>query len=81
MIPTGRQIREARALLRLTQSALATKIKLVSSTIIVRAEKCDDEPPITVAQAAAIRSFLEAAGIEFIQDDSSAAVVRLRKST
>lgn len=80
MIPTGRQIREARALLKLTQSALASKIKLVTSTTIERAEKCDGEPAITIAQAAAIRSFLEAAGVEFVAEVDGGACVRLRNA-
>ena len=78
---TGRQIREARTLLGLHRSALATKAKIVTTGTITRAELVDDEPPITIAQAVAIQRTLEAAGVEFIQDNGGAASVRLRKST
>ena len=62
---TGRQIREARSLLKLRRSGLAARVKTVSTTTIIRAEAVDDEPPITFAQAAAIQRVLEAAGAEF----------------
>jgi predicted transcriptional regulator len=81
MIPTGRQIREARTLLGLTRSALATKVRMVTTATITRAEAVYGEPAITIAQAAAIRSFLEAAGIQFTCDDDGDSTVRLRKST
>ena len=75
---TGRQIREARALLGLQRGELAAKVRMISTGTISRAESVDDEPPITVAQAAAIRSFFEAAGIEFDDGNSRPANVRLR---
>ena len=78
---TGRQIREARTLLGLHRSALAAKAKTVTTGTITRAELVDDEPPITIAQAAAIKEALERAGVEFMQDNGGAAGVRLRKST
>ena len=78
---TGRQIREARALLRLQRSELAARVKTVTTATISRAESVDDEPLITIAQAAAIRSFFETAGIEFVQDDDGVAGVSLRKNT
>ena len=81
MTIAGRQIREARALLRLQRNELAAKVRMVSTGTIARAESVDDEPLITTAQAVAIRLFFEAAGIEFNYNDSGAAVVRLRKST
>ena len=81
MTITGRQIREARTLLGLQRNELAAKVKTVTTLTITRAESVDDEPPITTAQAAAIRSFFEAAGIEFVADDDGADGVRLRKST
>ena len=77
---TGRQIREARALLGMQRSELAAKVRMISTTTITRAESVDDDPPITIIQAAAIRSFFEAAGIEFVADDDGATGVRLRKS-
>jgi transcriptional regulator with XRE-family HTH domain len=79
MIPTGRQIREARALLGLTQNALATQVRMVATATITRAELVDGEPPITIAQAAAIRSFFEATGVEFVAEPDGGACVRLRK--
>ena len=81
MTITGRQIREARALLGLQRNALAAKVKTVTTATIARAETVDGEPPITSAQSAGIRSFFEAAGIEFLPEDEDAAGVRLRKST
>lgn len=81
MTLTGRQIREARALLGLTRSDLAAKVRMIATATITRAELVDGEPPITVAQAAAIRSFFEAAGIEFIHSIECATGARLRKST
>jgi ribosome-binding protein aMBF1 (putative translation factor) len=78
---TGRQIREARALLGLQRNALAARVKTVTTATIARAETADGEPPITSAQATDIRSFLETVGIEFLPEDGGAASVRLRKST
>ena len=71
---TGRQIREARSLLRLTQNALASKVRVVSVAAIMRAEVVDDEPPITCAQADALQRVFETAGVEFGPDG-----VRLRE--
>ncbi len=81
MIITGRQIREARTLLGLQRSELAYKTRTVAALTIKRAESVDDEPPITIAQAVAIKRALEAAGVEFTHDKGCAADVRLRKST
>ena len=64
----------------LQRNELAVKVKTVTTATVVRAESVDDELPITIAHAAAIRSFLEAAGIEFVADDDGAIGVRLRKS-
>ena len=75
---TGRQIREARALLGLQRSELAAKVRLIATATVTRAELVDGEPPITVAQAAAIRAFFEAAGIEFVANHGSTGA-RLRK--
>ena len=73
---TGRQIREARALLRLDQSRLVTRAKIVTRATLTRAEAADGEPPITTAQAAAIQQVLELAGIEFVPESGS---VKLRR--
>ncbi len=71
---TGRQIREARALLGLQRNELAARVATVTTATIVRAETVDDEPPITAAQAAVIERALDRAGIEFTPDGP-----RLRK--
>jgi hypothetical protein len=78
---TGRQIREARTLLNLQCNELAAKVKTVATAAIVRAESVHVERLITIAQAAAIRSSLGAAGIEFILEIKGASGVCLRKST
>ena len=78
---TGRQIREARALLGLRRYELAYRARTVATLTVKRAESVDDEPPITIAQAAAIKCALEAAGIEFTLDKGHVPGVRLRKST
>ena len=71
---TGSQIREARALLGLQRNELAARVKSVTTATIARAETVDGEPPITIAQATAIRQTLVAAGIEF-----EGVALRLRK--
>ncbi len=78
---TGRQLREARTLLRLKRSRLAEKVAIVTTREITLAEAVDGQPPITMAQAAAIQSFLQAAGVEFISENSGGPGVRLRKVT
>ncbi len=80
MTLTGRQIREARILLGLQRSELAARVNGVTTATIVRAEAVDDEPPITIAQAATIKRTLETAGVEFLTEDDGRASVRLRKS-
>ena len=62
---TGRQIRQARALLGLSRKQMAAMVKLISRGTIIRAEKVDGEPQLTMPQAAAIRAFIESAGVEF----------------
>ena len=76
MIPTGRQIREARTLLGLTRSVLAYKVKRITTLAIMRAEEAEDESTLTADQAAAIRQTLERLGIEFTSEPPG---VRLRK--
>ena len=75
MTITGRQKREARVLLKLDHSRLATRVKVVTKATIVRAEAVDGEPSIKIAQASAIRGAMERAGIEFLPETGS---VRLR---
>ncbi len=62
---TGRQIREARKLLGLTRSKLATKVRRITTTVIIRAEEVEDEPVAPPSHAIAIRQTLEALGVEF----------------
>ena len=63
------------------RSTLAARVKALTTGTITRAELVDDEPPITIAQAAVIKQTLETVGIEFITESGSAAGVRLRRST
>jgi transcriptional regulator with XRE-family HTH domain len=74
---TGGQIRAARAFLRWTADQLARKAQIGVATVR-RAEFADDEPSITVANAAAIRQALEAAGVEFTNGDAPG--VKLRRA-
>lgn len=64
MTLTGRQIREARTLLKLHRSKLAAKVGRMTTLIILRAEENEDAP-LPIEQATAIRRTLERAGIEF----------------
>ena len=65
MTITGRQIRQARTLLGLTRSQLASKVKCLTTLVIMRAEDDEDEPIASPEHAAAIRRTLERSGIEF----------------
>ena len=65
MTLTGRQIREARKLLGINRSKLATKVRRITTTVIIRAEEAEDEPIAPASHAIAIRQTLEALGIEF----------------
>lgn len=62
---TGRQIREARGLLALTPSKLATRSKVVTTMTVNRAEANNHHPPIADFHMKAIRQTLENLGIEF----------------
>ena len=64
MTLTGRQIREARKLLGLQRSRLASKVGFITTLVILRAEENEDRP-LPIEQATAIRRVLERAGIEF----------------
>ena len=61
---TGREIREARQLVRWSLQQLALAARLPLNTVM-RAELLDRQPVGTVVHAIAIREALEAAGIEF----------------
>ena len=75
---TGSQIRQARRLLDWDAVELARRSR-IGRTIIVRAERAIGEAPVTVEQAQAIRSALEAAGVEFTTGDAPG--VRMGKAT
>jgi hypothetical protein len=66
------------ALIRWSAEQLASKSKLGVATI-PRADATDGEPSITLANAAAIQSTLEAAGVQFIPENGGGASVRLAK--
>jgi hypothetical protein len=73
------QMRAARALLRWSALDLAAASKVGVATIR-RAEVVDGEIPVTLANEAALRRALEAAGIDFIDDNGGGAGVRFSKS-
>ena len=72
------QIRAARALLRWSAEDLARESALGLNTI-KRAELAENKTSLTVANDLAVRRALEAAGIEFIDEDGGGPGVRLRK--
>jgi ribosome-binding protein aMBF1 (putative translation factor) len=72
------QIRAARALLRWSAAELAQAAALGANTIR-RAEVAEAETSLTVANELAVRRALEAAGVEFIDENGGGPGVRLRK--
>ena len=72
------QIRAARALLRWSAVDLARQSRLGVNTIR-RAEVADAGTSLTAANELAIRSALEFAGVEFIDENGGGPGVRLRK--
>ena len=62
---TCREIRRARMLVGLSPSALAAKVRGVTTATIKRAESDQPGPPIADSHLKAIRQTLEALGIEF----------------
>lgn len=72
---TNVQIRAARALLDWKQTDLAKAAK-VSEMSVKNLEKGDKDPRVSTIQA--VRAALEAAGVEFINDDRGDGVVKLR---
>jgi transcriptional regulator with XRE-family HTH domain len=76
---TGSQIRAARALLKWRAEDLAHESKVGVATIR-RAELADGEPSMTVPNNLTLRRTLEAAGIEFIDENGGGEGVRFRKS-
>ena len=75
---TSAQMRAARALIRWSAEDLARETAL-SVTTIRRAELTDGETSMTKANDLAIRRALEAAGVEFIDDNGGGPGVRLRE--
>lgn len=75
---TGAQIRAARGLLRWSAEVLAERSRLGVATVR-RAEATDGRPNLTEANAAAVQSALEGAGVIFITENGNGPGVRLRK--
>jgi transcriptional regulator with XRE-family HTH domain len=77
---TSAQIRAARSLIRWSAEDLARETRLSVATIR-RAELKEDETSLTAANDLAVRRTLEAAGIEFIDENGGGPGVRLREPT
>jgi transcriptional regulator with XRE-family HTH domain len=75
---TSAQIRAARALLRWSAEDLARESTL-GVTTIRRAELAEAETSMTTANDSAVRRTLEAAGVDFIDENGGGPGVRLRK--
>ena len=74
---TSQQIRAARALLRWRAQDLA-RASAVGVATIRRAELAEGETSMTAPNDMAVRRALEAAGVEFIDENGGGAGVRLR---
>ena len=75
---TSDQIRAARALVRWRAEDLARE-SAVGVATIRRAELTEHETSMTAANDLAVRRALEAAGVEFIDENGGGPGVRLRK--
>ena len=75
---TSAQIRAARALLHWRAEDLAAASRVGVATIR-RAELADGTTSVTVPNDMAVRSALESAGVEFIDENGGGPGVRLRK--
>ena len=75
---TSAQIRAGRALIRWSAEDLAREAKLGLATIR-RAEIAEERTSMTTANDIAVRRALEAAGVEFIDENGGGPGVRLRK--
>src|SRR2546430_11835243 len=75
---TSAQLRAGRALIRWSAEDLA-RASAVGLTTIRRAELTDGETSMTVANDLAVRRALEAAGVEFIDENGGGPGVRLRQ--
>jgi predicted transcriptional regulator len=78
LIPTGEQLRAARAIVRMEQSDLASKAA-VSIDTIKRLERTVGAVSANVATTDAILRALEAAGVVFIAQNGGGPGVRLRR--
>jgi len=78
MALTAGQIRAARAFLRWRAKDLAREAALGVATIR-RAELAEVETSLTMANDLAVRRALEAAGVEFIEENGGGPGVRLQK--
>jgi DNA-binding XRE family transcriptional regulator len=76
-MPTGEQIRAARALLRWSAAELARRAR-VSPTTVARCEAADGMPRVQIGTLERIRDAFEAAGVEFTQNAGTTGV-RLRR--
>jgi hypothetical protein len=72
------QIRAARALLKWSAHELADASALGVNTIR-RAETAEENIALTTANSMVLRNTLEAAGVEFIDENGGGSGVRLRK--
>ena len=75
---TSGQIRAARSFLRWSAEDLARETRLSVATIR-RAELTEKETSLTSANDLSIRRTLEAAGVEFIDENGGGPGVRLKK--
>jgi hypothetical protein len=75
---TSGQIRASRALLRWSAEDLAREATLGVATI-KRAEAAENATSMTTANDLAVRRALEAAGIDFIDENGGGPGLRLRK--
>jgi transcriptional regulator with XRE-family HTH domain len=75
---TSAQLRAARALLRWSAEDLA-RYSALGVTTIRRAELTESETSLTAANDQAVRRALEAAGVEFIDENGGGPGVRLQK--
>lgn len=75
---TGAQLRAGRALIRWRAEDLAEAAKVGVATVR-RAEGSDGPVTMTAANAAALRSALESAGVLFVEENGEGPGVRLKK--
>ena len=77
---TSAQMRAGRALIRWSAAGSRARVCQLGVTTIRRAELTDAETSMTAANDLAVRRALEAAGVEFIDENGGGPGVRLRKS-